>query len=1137
MKLIIFIGPICGVLTIIFLFGQAKSSDDLSSATTVGSGASAGSSTIPKAKKTGSAHSSTYSTTGTSNPEGKTKTSSAHSSTSSTTGTSNPEGKTKTSSAHSSTSSTTGTSNPEGKTKISSGKRGTSSVVKEPGSSREGLRERSRTGTASRKLSGPSDTLAPPKRVRSRAMTESESRMSKSRSDGQLSNKTLLESRVKDLLGLAKSKDVEILHLRTELRAIRVQLGLPEEDGGSRERGEGEETAEAEPLQEQKKEATPLIYTDVESTLLLLQDQNQGIRVELNMLKSENRMLKDRLNAMGFSLEQRLDCSLKAPRGSCLSPELPPASGGRDGGFQRAPFQHGVSPHSSACGSNEDLLDPRRAISPEAADSECSEAYQPITSSDDALDAPSGSASACCSSSESEGGPPSNCERSCSGSSGNTSEVSVACLTERIHQMEENQHCTSEELQATLQELADLQQITQELSTENERLGEERVILVDSLCQQGDRLELYGQQMDYFRGLLDEHRLAYAPVDEEDTKSSRYLELERRYVDLTDGTHFEREQLLGVQQHLSGALKMAEQDNAEAQGLISALKERVHMAERQAEMERRDRAVAATELEVLREAAVGEQVELARCRAQLEQERQRVSDLYSIHNAGDKMDIRHQLESERRDKERAEAESAQLHEELDHTRDEAARLEDGISKLEENFRAFRDEVQKQLAEQKRALAHQCSELEERDTEVSDIKETIFELEDEVEQHRAVKLHDNLVITDLESSVKKLQDQKHDMEREIKMLHRKLREESMEWRQFQADLQTAVVIANDIKSEAQEEIGDLRRRLLDTQEKNEKMSKELEEIKKQDEERGRVYNYMNAVERDLAALRQGMGLSRRSSTSSEPSPTVKTLIKSFDNASTAGLVPTSPTAAVPAVTTTIARTPLSPSPLKTPPAAAISPIQRHTASTPKPPSSMVDKRSSYTDLTMPVTHVPVSDLSPVLSPVSRRCSEELKRDMSASENTASASLITSSLSAASSPTASVTPSARGRLREERKYALSALAREYGGSKRNALLKWCQKKTEGYLNIDITNFSSSWNDGLAFCAVLHTYLPAHIPYLELSSQDKKRNFTLAFQAAESVGIKSSLDIGEMVHTERPDWQSVMTYVTAIYKYFET
>lgn len=58
----------------------------------------------------------------------------------------------------------------------------------------------------------------------------------------------------------------------------------------------------------------------------------------------------------------------------------------------------------------------------------------------------------------------------------------------------------------------------------------------------------------------------------------------------------------------------------------------------------------------------------------------------------------------------------------------------------------------------------------------------------------------------------------------------VQEESAEWRQFQADLQTAVVIANDIKSEAQEEIGDLRRRLQEAQEKNEKLSKELDEIK-------------------------------------------------------------------------------------------------------------------------------------------------------------------------------------------------------------------------------------------------------------------------------------------------------------------
>lgn len=70
--------------------------------------------------------------------------------------------------------------------------------------------------------------------------------------------------------------------------------------------------------------------------------------------------------------------------------------------------------------------------------------------------------------------------------------------------------------------------------------------------------------------------------------------------------------------------------------------------------------------------------------------------------------------------------------------------------LDEEYRDFRDELQKQLAEQKRALDKQREELEEKDTEIGDMKETIFELEDEVEQHRAVKLHDNLIISDLES---------------------------------------------------------------------------------------------------------------------------------------------------------------------------------------------------------------------------------------------------------------------------------------------------------------------------------------------------------------------------------------------------
>lgn len=71
-------------------------------------------------------------------------------------------------------------------------------------------------------------------------------------------------------------------------------------------------------------------------------------------------------------------------------------------------------------------------------------------------------------------------------------------------------------------------------------------------------------------------------------------------------------------------------------------------------------------------------------------------------------------------------------------------------KLDREYRDFQEQVQQQMAEQERTLEKQRMDLQEKETEIADMKETIFELEDEVEQHRALKLHDNLIITDLES---------------------------------------------------------------------------------------------------------------------------------------------------------------------------------------------------------------------------------------------------------------------------------------------------------------------------------------------------------------------------------------------------
>ncbi|XP_029483551.2 cytospin-B-like isoform X1 [Oncorhynchus nerka] len=944
---------------------------------------------------------------------------------------------------------------------------------------RVSLRDQLRTSTTKKMVpSASTSSLATLAAKHQRGSTTTKPRV-----DAEGSERGFMECQVKELLAEAKAKEFEISKLRIELQRCRGKASLSSSPSphntpstppeGAPDQGQG--------LTQQA--------TDAQALVGELREKNGKFQRELAALREENQALKEKL----LSLETLPASPLSNNTTTTTSPSKPSVNGlPSENNTSPSAKSPTPSPLKTSVSSGSDIT--KGSPSPDSSE------FEKIPSQSDSV--------------------------SSSGvgvGKGPGRDPSVESLKEQIQKMEESQHSTAEELQATLQELADQQQVVQELTAENERLAEKKGLLQTSLQQQRERVELLAQKNESLAGKLQE----VAQVQSGD--ESRAAELEQRYTDLVESSHSEREKLVDIQQQLTGSLRTLEEEHQETQGQVRSLRQERDDLQGRLEKEVEAGGEMTREAEEHRAATDALRVENGRLKAQVDLERQKVGELKAMQSAGDNTELQRLLKAAHSERDRLEGEVTELRQELLKAQTDTEHAQGLLSKAEAECK----QVAERAVRLEEALSGKVSALEkggqQADSQIKDLKETIFELEDQVEQQRAVHLHTNQTILDLEHQLKKLEEQKSEVERQLKILSKQMKDETEEWRRFQADLQTAVVVANDIKVEAQQEIRSLRRRLQEEQGRSAKLSSDLELQKGVKSLHDDSESFSDAdgsphwcgISMTQTTQTQSTSSpintnSNPASSPSEPGATVKSLIKSFDTAVQNGPGPghtvqmhSSP------------RSPLSGIPVRTAPAAAVSPIQRQSSI--KPLSKTLEKRINHGEFSHSDKYGGSGD--------------ELKPSSLMRKSPSLESVIKSPATFSSRSHSMSYNKNNSKLSVERKDPLAALAREYGGSKRNALLKWCQKKTEGYPNIDVTNFSSSWSDGLAFCALLHTYLPAHIPYQELISQDKVRNLSLAFQAAESIGIKPSLDIDELMHTDRPDWQSVMQYVSQIYKYFET
>ena len=474
----------------------------------------------------------------------------------------------------------------------------------------------------------------------------------------------------------------------------------------------------------------------------------------------------------------------------------------------------------------------------------------------------------------------------------------------------------------------------------------------------------------------------------------------------------------------------------------------------------------------------------------------------------------------RQDKESTEGTAMTAQDQLAAAQRDNSLLRDQISTLQEEIRTNRQKSKEEIADLEYKVEQLLAKKQSLIVETSTLHAAVAELESACRRHLEDKREMRTTAADQQVKLADALARRDEIERILTDERAKWEAQQEEWQQFQKDLLTTVRVANDFKLETlakMEKVVEDNRILhekLGTSSRSEKFCSP-EQTRAAAPVKPRVLRSLSTLDSSTTGLPSSLvgDIKPRAVATRVDKGSVKRIVENLEvTASSIRAKPATELADPPSLSPTAL-------PVATvrPRSEPIRPTQLHRTESEvflRSPVRPMETRSSLNETpTYSTSSSSIKAASP--PPLALRSGVLSASDLQSSESTT-----------AGSSTSQVS---------DRKDPLAGLVKN-GGSKRNALLKWCQTRTADYPNIDITNFSSSWNDGLALCALLHTYLPQQVPFESLNSSDVRHNFQVAFRASESVGIPTSLDIEELASSDRPDWQSIMTYITAIYKHFE-